>query len=338
MLIINNTIKLTFLSFKTPFGRLLSSSSSLLFAVVLICSNSLLAQAQQVGFSVSSDANQNYFSYQWRHQERSYNLEFSLDKQLLAQLPRSPDAYNERLFNDIIYGKVMRKVQQLDPKLGRVKVNKRNGGLRFSVESRSQKQAKRLLKTLQGFHKQSQSDYWAEHFFVKYASRMGDKGIRHDHAKYAKLSYSAFTPIIDAIKTLQQRPYDTREFIDIALSWVQSIPYDTLDNRRTSNGGGFLSPKDLLFTNKGDCDSKSTLFAALLKAYNPYLKVNMVYLRNHALLAIAMKPDKGDVSMSQNREQWILAEPTGPAQYQLGEVDEKTLYAIRNRQFDLKSL
>jgi hypothetical protein len=52
----------------------------------------------------------------------------------------------------------------------------------------------------------------------------------------------------------------------------------------SSNGSGFAAPRQLSLNNKGDSDSKSTIFLALLKSYKPRLAATMAFLTNHALV------------------------------------------------------
>jgi hypothetical protein len=78
--------------------------------------------------------------------------------------------------------------------------------------------------------------------------------------------------------------------------------------------------------------------AALLKAYNPRINVEMVYLRNHALLAVAMPSMPRDQTINKKGIKYVLLEPTGPAQLGIGEVDDDTKMALRNRQFDTTAL
>ena len=48
------------------------------------------------------------------------------------------------------------------------------------------------------------------------------------------------------------------------LDFIQAIPYQLLDSQSGRSGKGFLSPRQVLEQNRGDCDSKVTLMAAML--------------------------------------------------------------------------
>jgi hypothetical protein len=83
--------------------------------------------------------------------------------------------------------------------------------------------------------------------------------------------------------------------------------------------------------------------AALLRAYNPRVDVQMVYLPEHALLGVDMltlnlRGNENEISLNYDGTSYVLLEPTGPAQFSVGEVANTTKLSIRNRQFDLGSL
>jgi len=297
-----------------------------------------LASAQQSSFSKSHVAQHTEFTYKWRNHGKEYQLNFGIDTATLYAMPPSPPNYSQKVFQDNVYLKVMYAASQIDATLANIDIKKNHSGLSFNVSSRQPKQAQRVLNKLKLAHDQAQDDYWSENFFLKYTSPAGADGIRHDHAKYTVLSSPSLKPIVDAISKLQSNSNDPQEFIEIALGWIQSIPYDRLEDRLSSNGAGFLSPRDLLLQNQGDCDSKSTLMAALLKAYSSRADVQMVFLPEHALLAVNMRGVTGDMTLNYKGQEYVLLEPTGPAQLPLGEVADSSKLSLRNRQFDLSTL
>lgn len=311
-----------------------------IFIYLLLSTYSLgnFAQAQQSSFSKINRSPNTEFTYQWRHHNNEYQLNFSIDTSILYTMPPSPPNYSQKVFQDKVYLRVMHAASKIDPTLANIDISKNHTGLSFNVRSRQPNQAQLILDKLKIAHDQAQEDYWNDNFFVKYNSATGADGIRHDHAKYTSLSSGSLMPIVEAIKNLQSNPKDAREFIQISLSWIQSIPYNRLEDRLSSNGAGFVSPRDLLIQNQGDCDSKSTLMAALLKAYNPNMDVQMVYLPEHALLAINMRAKPDEMTIKYKGNEYILLEPTGPAQLLLGKVADTTKMSLRNRQFDLASL
>ncbi len=123
----------------------------------------------------------------------------------------------------------------------------------------------------------------------------------------------------------------------MVLSWVQSIPYNTLENRLTSNGSGYSPPMKVISDNRGDCDSKSVLTAALLKALIPGIDLNMVFLNNHALLAANLPHRENEHKINIGRSEFLLLEPTGPALMIAGQVGRQSEGAIAGGQYTLES-
>lgn len=310
--------------------------------VLLLTLSTMLASpnvaAEQQNFSIKNSGSSTEFSYQWKHNKQTYNLNYAIANQSLYSMPDSPSTYSSVLLEEFVYRNVVQEAKLIDPTLAKINVTRKNDGLSFNVKSRDKSDAQQILTRLKKAHLSAQDDYWSEHMFVQYTANMGQTGIRHDHSRYTNLSAKSLTPIVDAIKAMQQQANNPREFLTIALSWVQSIPYNTLESRLSSNGAGFVSPRDLMMQNQGDCDSKSTLLAAILKAYNPHIDVQMVYLPNHALLGVGMRKLPKEMTVNQKGIDYVLLEPTGPAQFNIGEVADTTKLALRNRQFDMVRL
>ena len=126
---------------------------------------------------------------------------------------------------------------------------------------------------------------------------------------------------------------NVREVANYVLGFVQSIPYSTLESRVTSTGAGFNPPLQTLWQNQGDCDSKVTLTTAIFRALMPRMKMMLVFIDNHALLAMNIKPEENELTITVDGEDYILAEPTGPALMKLGEISNDSEFAIRNGRY-----
>ncbi len=306
--------------------------------LILMSALHSVSYAAQLSFHSSQSSQTTEFEYQWEHKNNQYHLVFEINNKALYEMPRSPAKYSQRVFQDNVYVRVMQAVKQIDPRVANINVRKKGTGLSFNVRSSKPNMAQKVLDQLSLVHDEAELRYWQDNFLVQYSSPTGKTGIRHDHAKYTQLSRLSLQPIVIAIKAMQQQPTNPREFIEIALSWIQSIPYNRLEDRLSSNGAGFIAPRDLLIKNHGDCDSKSTLMAALLQAYSTNIDVQMIYLPNHALLGVKMNAAQNELSISLKGNEYVLIEPTGPAQLAIGDVAESTRLSLRNRQFDMISL
>lgn len=102
-----------------------------------------------------------------------------------------------------------------------------------------------------------------------------------------------------------------RRFVDLALSFVQSIPYDEED--------GFHRPLALLTRNSGDCDSKVVLFLSLVRAAYPDIDLAVIYVPGHALAGVALPASDSDWRIRRGEVEYLYAEPVGPVLSPLGE-------------------
>lgn len=64
----------------------------------------------------------------------------------------------------------------------------------------------------------------------------------------------------------------TCTYVNLVLSWVQSIPYNKLEERLNSNGAGYLPPLSVVVNNQGDCDSKAVLMTNPVRPLLPDAK------------------------------------------------------------------
>jgi hypothetical protein len=273
------------------------------------------------------------FNYQWLTAQGPRELTFSIPHEDIESLPDSAPAYNPMLAQNFVQRKLLEYAKSVDPRVARIIVKRVGGALEMGVSGSSQKRINEITAELTKQHTQAEADYLAKNYYVPFYSELGQSAIKQDHKRYASESSDKLNEVVVAIKKQLNNPNSSKEFINFTLNWLQTIPYDTLENRTSSNGSGFAAPKQLLLNNKGDCDSKSTLFLALLKAYNPNLSANMIFLPSHALVGINIKPEKTDITIMQDNLNYVLAEPTGSAQYRLGEISPSSEMAIRNRQY-----
>lgn len=136
--------------------------------------------------------------------------------------------------------------------------------------------------------------------------------LSYDHAQVAAARAGAVAPVAAALREGTDSP---RAFVRRALRFTQSIPYQ---QGRGGQDTGFQRPMALLARNKGDCDGKSALFLALLRAELPRVPLAMVYVPGHALVGVGIPPKRGDQTFRHGRQTYVLAEPVGPGAFPLG--------------------
>ena len=147
--------------------------------------------------------------------------------------------------------------------------------------------------------------------------------LSYDHARIAADRADAVAPVASA---LRRGTRSQREFVGRALRFSQSIPYQ---HGRRGQDSGFQRPLALLARNKGDCDGKSALFLALLRAELPTVPLAMVYVPGHALVGVGIKPMKGDQTFRHEGTTYVLAEPVGPGAFPMGTTARENRRAAR---------
>ncbi len=291
------------------------------------------AESQQDHFFKSRYESGIEFDYQWRSADGLKQLTFMLPYTDIDKLPNSAPAYNPALAQNYIHRSLLEYAKAIDPREAKILIKRSGSSLNMEVSGRYSEKVNEITETLGRKHDAAEAEYLYQNYYMPFKNEMGQAAIKHNHLRYANESSHNISNIVNAIKEQLNNPSNPREFINFTLNWLQTIPYDTLEDRISSNGSGFAAPRQLLLNNKGDCDSKSTFFLALVKSYNPKLSAEMIFLPNHALVGISVKANKADEKIMQNNLSYILAEPTGPAQYKLGEIAPSSKRAIRNRQF-----
>jgi len=181
------------------------------------------------------------------------------------------------------------------------------------------------------------------HYYKRHSS--DSHMIRPDHVRVATDSSPELQETAQALQRMiissateeQKQHYQNDEkslVVAGLLNFVQSIPYDPLETLNGLRGVGFLMPEQVLAQNRGDCDSKSTLLMSLLMALYPDLPQAIVYVPNHALLAIKLSRSIGnEETISIDGQPFIPLEVTGPAEIPPGLVGEKSQAFIGSNQY-----
>ena len=166
----------------------------------------------------------------------------------------------------------------------------------------------------------------------------GTTGVKADHIRYINTFRDVMKPAAKAFYAVFDNNATLRQYIDLVLSWSQSIPYNELTGRGESNGAGFLPPIALLNANMGDCDSKSVLAATLIRSFMPQAKMALIILPKHALLGIGLRPLSEDITYGSETMPLVLMEPTGPAPLTLGQVAPSSMRQIQKGMVTLQSI
>ena len=271
------------------------------------------------------------FDYTWHdHSQQQRNLSFqvpakSLFNSFRKYRPYQPERANRELRHQLTqyarqqgWSNIEIVLQQRERVLEIQQRNDRGGGAR--------------LREMKSKRDEFFADYLAENYYNKLTDSLGRTGVKPDHVAIAKASEDIVKPLARAF---QQNLGDNtqREYLARILSFMQSMPYEELTDRLTSNGAGFNPPARLLLENSGDCDSKTTLMGSLLQQIMPDVPVYIVYVPNHALLAVRMTRRNDERTASIDGQDLLLVEPTGPARLAIGELAPSTARYIDSRQY-----
>ncbi len=138
-------------------------------------------------------------------------------------------------------------------------------------------------------------------------------------AHYAETFCKPIAELI--IQSLEEYERDTRrDRIEMAMRFVQDIPYGIPDYDNTyRHFGGVSPPPGVLCSGYGDCDSKALLFASIISYLIPAEDFVFLNQPEHVLSAIKDEAEDGDTFIRYDGKQFLLAETAGPATRSLGE-------------------
>ena len=302
-----------------------------LFCLLLLFTASV--SAKQLQFKRQDLGDQIQFDYVWLdHQSQERQLSVKLDKRKLLDSFRSFKLYKPQLANQHIMMALQQRASTADPREANIKIRRISNQITIDIQSREQQYIDKWQKILAQTKEDGFQRYLDDNFYVEFTDTMRVKGIKPDHVKFARESTELVAPIAAGLHSMMVESVLIRERINLLLSWIQSIPYDTLENRLSSNGSGYAPPGRLIDDNRGDCDSKTVLMAALLHAIDPRIKMVYLFLPEHALLGIQLPLLRKERFFEYQGQKYLYVEPTGPAMIPVSEASNASLRAINNGQ------
>ncbi len=296
------------------------------------------ASAQQ-SFSRQTVADTVEYSYQWQDENRQpQSLSFALNQADIASLPTTQRNYQPAVAQRHVVVSLFHHARTYDPKQVRIDIRPNGDLIDIEVSSRFPEKIAEYQAQMREREQQAYDEYLRKNYYERYRTQMNEKAIKPDHLRYVEESTRALIPLSQALYEKLDASSDAREYINLMLTWLQSIPYSTLTDRVATNGSGFLPPISLLNQNKGDCDSKTVLAAAIIRAFLPNVPLRMVFLPNHALLAVNLTATAQDKTIMIDGLNYILMEPTGPSLMLLGEAGVDSMLAINRDQFTTQAV
>ena len=305
-------------------------------AIILLLSSSVTAQ--QMSFLKKENNEQVTFFYQWSDlQKQSRTFSFSLDKALVFEKYRGFRQYKPELTQQYVNRAIVKHIRK-NP-LPNVDLSVRKQGNQYQLQLRSNNNdaLNNAQIKLRELEQQFSAQYLQKNYYHFFQTPDGETAIKPNHVRIALESAEDLKPlkhiVLDSVSIK-----NIRKVTNYVLGFVQSIPYETLENRVTSSGAGFNPPLKLLWENKGDCDSKVTLTAALLRMLMPRIRIALIFIDGHALIGLGMPAINGEFSIVHDNISFVLAEPTGPTLLPLGKVANDSEQAILSGYYVVEEL
>lgn len=294
---------------------------------------SFAAEAELLHFNKKEMENSYVFSYQWTNKQKKIdNIEFSLSKTSLFDQFRNFKAYKANLAIKYVNHKIKKHLLKQPLKNITLKYSKYEKENSFIISGKNTSAIRKAELEISRLEKKYFKAYLDKEYYQRFETHDFIAGIKPNHRKIAEQSVQALKslkPLILNKVSIQ----NIRQVTDFTLNFIQNIPYSTLESRVQSSGLGFNPPLKVLWENQGDCDSKATLAIAILRSLMPRVKLALIFIKEHALIAVHMPPVGNDFSVDINQETYVLADPTGPSLFSLGEVSEESEMAILQGQY-----
>ena len=195
----------------------------------------------------------------------------------------------------------------------------RRGGMRYEVEAANRGLANVVL---------SQAQELGEVAFAQELEARGYKMLEGDEMvpDYAAAVEAAAPHLEDLATSLGPRR-DRRAYTNQVLAFVQAIPYEGSAVSRDT----WRPPLAVLAGNRGDCDSKVTLFLAIMRAAYPEMDLAAVLVPGHALAAVDIDVGDKDAVVGNGRRRLVVAEAVGPDLSRVGWVEGRSERGLKSR-------
>lgn len=293
--------------------------------------------AQQLAFNKSKQNKEMSFNYTWSdHQEQPIDIAFTLPLRELNK--QKHKKFIPDLAQQYVYIELHKAARKIDPREARVQIQHRGQDIHIQVTSRSENLMDKWQRSMGQSQEKALDQYLEDNYYSHFRSYLGQKAVKPDHLRYISENQAALLPIAQAVYDKLPTNSETRAYVNLVLSWVQSIPYNELKNRLTSNGAGYLPPLSVVANNQGDCDSKAVLMASLVRSLLPEVKMTMVYLPNHALLGIVLPFRTNEKTLDIDGLDYLLMEPTGPAKIPLGDIANRSARDIAGNMYSYEEV
>lgn len=291
---------------------------ALVLTCILLPAASGLAKPGQKHFDRDKGTPRESYEIRWRDGDDAvHTVSFQLQS---AAVKRDLESTRKFPTSDAVDAQVS-AVRKFAKTLDDVKLTAKakGGGVQIKAKGTSRSKIKKALKEADEVREQALDDF----LVTADCMRLSGDRLSFDHANLVSEYTHTVRPIARALGEMVD---SDREYAELALSFVQAIPYE---KKKSGGDVGYRRPLGVLARNKGDCDSKAVLYLALLRARNPELPVAAVYIKDHMLVGVGLDSEKGDKTFRRDGQTYLFAEPVGPAMLDLGDAPGKHRNKVR---------
>ncbi len=277
------------------------------------------ASAKQMNWQTNRVGNMTQFTYQYDNfSGKPQQLSFMLNTRQLGVGSRQFQSFDSGTMESFTMEYLQYYAAQM-PGV-QVSVDKIGDAISFHVMGPNEQAVQQTLAVMKARNDEAQDQYLQSRYFIKDTT---GKYIMPDHIRIAQDYIPSMRPVAKAVAAAASEK-SPRGFLNETLNFLQSIPFDTLQDRTSSNGSGFATPYGLLTMNKGDCDTKSVAMIAMARSLYPNMPIAMIYTSNHAFVGFSVPAATGDRILTIDRKVFVLAEPAGPGLFRLGRVGHES--------------
>ncbi len=269
------------------------------------------------------------FHYHFEFEQQPQQLAFAIGRNTLSSHFRQFRALKPALLRQYLWRDLRAHIANY-PGARLTRLPDKNA-LRYQLRA-SETLLPQLDAELQQLHQERTAFYLQREYYYQLLLPWGEQVIIPDHQRLMQDSLRDLLPVATAWhQQLANMP--TRYSLAAMSNWIQQIPYQDLSDRQRSSGASYSPPLKLLQENRGDCDSKAVLLAALLRMLLPDVKLAMVYLPRHAMLAVQLPVTGDDMTVEIEGKEYLLVDATGPASLAPGQIAPQYQIYTRNGQF-----
>lgn len=294
-----------------------------------------LLAADTLRFSRQQDDSQTHFHYNFSVAGQPQQLKFSVAQTTLSNHFRQFRRFQTNVLQQYLWRDL--QLHMTNYPNARLQRQPDSNALRYQIVSADKTQLPQLQQELTRLTAERSQFYLQQAYYYQLSLPWSGPVIVPDHQRLMQDSLNDLLPVATALhdQLVNTAARDTLVYIS---SWLQQLPYQDLSDRQNSTGSTFNPPLRVLQENRGDCDSKTVLLAALIRMLLPDVKLAIVYLPQHAMLAVQLPGSAADEKVSIEGKEYLLADPTGPALLLPGQISQRYIMYTRSGQFGYRLL